>query len=395
MAEPHQQAYDAASTLLKPRGKSSHSNKTSKSIVDNNSEPFRPIYADLRSAEKAANRLRKQKQKYYAYRGAHPSWVGQQYYTLTLVSEEPATFRTSKEWKTHHATAVVETEHETLLDQLLRKQNIFTSMTLPPTIQHAVAEARTTGHNMPHSEHRHETLTPDYSAADTIEAPTSLTQLADAWQQNTEALGTFPEVNGDARFKLKIKKWTKRDNFEQKEHFSGGPDRRHSRSRRIREWNSQHYEIRRLGRAMRQRGTTRRGIEEDQQLALPSAVLALDVCGCWVETGERCNVMDSELDSYTATDVDALPASETRDTAAAFDVGVENDDRQDKTSEALSMLESLLASSEIVIVSSARSDVDLDVDDDCSSIDFDNMSDLADVIADIEWEMLSDSGLSA
>jgi len=239
-------------------------------------EPAAPTHVDLRSAEKAANRLRKQKQKYYAYRGVHPSWVGRQYYALTLVSEEPVAFpknkNKNKKTKRLHPTAVVETEHEALLDELLTKPYSLTGMSLPGSIHQAIAEAHAAGYTTTQPDHKHETSTAPADNAyadtdtdtDTIDAPMSLARLTKTWHYPSKSASTLisqppsPSLPGTntTRFKLKlkVKTWTKRDNFEHKEYFSAGPDRRHSKSRRVREWRSQHCEMQRLGRTARQRG---------------------------------------------------------------------------------------------------------------------------------------------
>ncbi|KAK5093417.1 hypothetical protein LTR70_004777 [Exophiala xenobiotica] len=434
-------------------------------------EPAAPTHVDLRSAEKAANRLRKQKQKYYAYRGVHPSWVGRQYYALTLVSEEPVAFpknknkNKSKKTKRLHPTAVVETEHEALLDELLTKPYSLTSMTLPGSIHQAIAEAHAAGYTTTHPDHKHETSTAPADNAyadtdtdtDTIDAPMSLARLTETWHYPSKSTSNLispppsPSLPGTNtprfKLKLKVKTWTKRDNFEHKEYFSAGPDRRHSKSRRVREWRSQHCEMQRLERTARQRGAAgtamRKEAEEEMVVKRrdwnwsgngdvteyycatytrplwPGRIMYLEELG----VGEA----DAEIES---TDTDTARRGLTGgswlyptwhvdgggdgDSTAAVDeqAEIQVDGREDEgigdewfetlymsMSMSVSLLESLLASSEIVVVSQPqpqpRSEVD--VDDDSGSIDIDFVADLADVVADsdidIEWDVpvLSDA----
>ena len=375
--------------------------------IDNRMDFLSTSHADLRSSEKAANRLRKQKQKYYAYRGVHPSWVGQLYYTLTLVSEETVTDGKRNKQKKSHATAVVENEHEALLEKILSRQDFPTSMTLASSIHQAISETRASRSTATNSAHGHETLSPQHSPSATLEAPTSFTQLTQSWEHNAEPLSDLLAQIPNSRLKLKLKPWTKRDNFEQKEFFSSGPDRRHSKSRRIREWNSQHYDIRRLGRAARQQAAQRRDVEEEKEQAVHGVSIEqlLDGWGwngdvfeynpaiftrtgpgpwiTWVPGPDASDDVTADDDDDADADADADAQEGNEDTTEAVD----------ERSEVLSMLESLLASSEIVIVARPRSDVHGDDDSSVGfDLDYDNMSDLADAVADIEWEILSDCG---
>lgn len=438
-----QQALVAAHGLLTDLTGREHKMETIAAPETGCNEPLAPTHVDLRSAEKAANRLRKQKQKHYAYRGVHPSWVGRQYYTLTLVSEEPVTFPKNKNKKTKrlHSTPVVETEQEAILDELLTKPYSLTSMTLPGAIHHAIAEARAAGYTPTHPDHKHETHTASAEHAyadtgtDTIDAPMSLARVTGTWHysSNSKPISQPPSPSlpspNTPRFKLKLKTWTKRDNFEHKEYFSAGPDRRHSKSRRVREWRSQHVEMQRLGRTARQRGAAGRAMREegeemvvrgwDRNWSGNGDVFEYD-CAKYARPRWPGRIMyleelggeddDAEIESngnagrsvsvgswlHPTWHVESSDDGDGDDTAGVDDqaeIQVEGrededigDERFGTLSMVMSMLESLLASSEIVVVSRPRADADAD-------IDVMSKSDLTDVVADIdiEWDMLSDA----
>jgi len=355
-------------------------------------DPLSPTHADLRSSEKAANRQRKQKQKYYAYRGVHPSWVGQQYYTLTLVSEEPLALAANQKTTQPHPPAVVETEHEDLLNKLLKRQHSLIDMTLPGSILQAVAEARAAGYTPTHPASKHERHTSGSAHTDTDidtitnAAPISLTRLTETLHDTdlSEHQPHLPTTPPKYRLKLKVATWTKHDNFAHKERFIVGPDRRHSRSRRIREWMNRHTEAERLGRTARQRGQLGRAIrEEEEQEVVVCSHRDISIGGAGAGAG--AGTLGSDC---------ARPGPVTCPTEDDTADGAEHVETEaDGT---LSVLESLLGSAEAVVVSRARSDADADAQDDSSSIEFDIMSDsdLADVLGgiDIEWDMLSDVG---
>lgn len=346
-------------------------------------DPLSPTHADLRSSEKAANRQRKQKQKYYAYRGVHPSWIGQQYYTLTLVSEEPLALAANQKTKQPHAPAVVETEHEDLLNQLLKRQHSLIDMTLPGSIHQALAEARAAGYTPAHPTSKHERHTAGSADTDTLTtaAPISLTRL-------TETLhGIAPPEHQPhlPKYKLKIKvaTWTKHDNFAHKEHFIVGPDRRHSRSRRIREWMNRHTEAERLGRTARQRGQQGRAIREEEEEEEQEVVVDSDRDISIDGAGAGAGTLGS--DRARPGPVTCPGEDDTADGAEQAETVADG---------TLSVLESLLGSAEAVVASRTR--LDADAEDGSSSIEFDVMSDsdLADILGgiDIEWDMLSDVG---
>ena len=382
-------------------------------------DPPLPTHADLRSAEKAANRVRKQTQKYYGYRAVHPSWVGQQYYDLTLVSEEPVTLPKHQRRTEPDALGVVETEHEDLMNKLTDKLDFSIYWSLISFIHHAIVEAQTSGQDTAtiQTEHEHETSTMNDTANDTTEdttghtydATTSLAPLTHTYPLSTVLAGTNTNPPTH-KLKLKLKTWTKADNFNLKEHFSGGPDIRHSKPRRIRERSSNHYDIVRLGRGQKQRGgVVREGREGKEYAALarenerwqpwlyPEKGRVIACCETWslAQCCPWCMQFPQEFGEDEGGD--EREGVDWRRDIADKAYGEEiyaGDDVADERSEALSMFESLLASSEIVIVSRPRSEAGDDDDDDSSSVGFDDMSDLADSIVDVEWEMLSSAGQS-
>lgn len=373
-------------------------------VLDCCIETFVPSYVDLRSPEKAANRLRKQKQKYYAYRGVHPSWVGQQYYTLTLVSEEPVRLSRTRKRKHVHTTAVVEPEHETILDDLLSRQDSLTTMMTAPSIHHAIAEARATGHNATHTENNTDTYSADYAIATTLEAPTSLTQLAGYWQHNAyfQSVPALPNpdhpTHVNMNLKLKLKTWTKRDNFEQKTYFSSGPDTRHSRGRRIRRDYTQRWENRMVERAMLRRGL------RDNAIETPSDVEAMDICDCgcdwreWLDNWEELKDL-VEGEDGTARVCETTSAYHWWSGALDREMEVEGEsnteqETTDERSEVFSVLESLLSSSEIVVVSRSQSQSYVDWDDDGGSVGLNDISDLVGALDEVEWDVVSDTGWS-
>lgn len=200
-------------------------------------------HRDLRAQEKADNRIRKQKQKYYGYRGVKPSWVGQEYYNVTLVTENTVSWMKSRKTKpkTFHPAVVIEKELPTGLPELLPSYVSWGMRFLDPYIHLAVAEARGNSKNI-HPERIHEALTPSYADVDTIEAPNSLARVP---EDLNKIMSKFPS---DARWKLKVRTWTKKDSFKNKDFFTGGPDIRHSRSRRFRERRCQKWNLRSLQR---------------------------------------------------------------------------------------------------------------------------------------------------
>lgn len=176
-------------------------------------------HRDLRAEERAVNRERKQKQKYYAYRGVKPSWVGQHYYDLIVVREENVDFKRNRKTKKFCSSVVVEHELPIRLDDVLSRQLPFYQSYAAAYITHAINE----------NTEKHKYLTPLNTNTETLVESADLTALF------RQCAVSGADLKG-LRVKLKVRIWTKRDNFCQKEFFVGGPDVRHHRGkRRVRE----------------------------------------------------------------------------------------------------------------------------------------------------------------
>lgn len=354
-------------------------------------------YRDFRAQERADNRIRKQKQKYYGYRGVKTSWVGQQYYDITLVSEDTI------------GDSVMEREHSEELQDILENHQSCALLWwyIPAHIEMAVHELKTSDTNV--------TLDALPSA---IDIRSALEELA---VQNPH-------------MKLKVRTWTKQDNFSQKESFINGPDRRHSRGkRRIRERHLQKWHSRDLGRNMRSQTRTLRHCEyekyneaywrrEDEAVgiggcceicvAAPSVVeqIGFEDIDEEIERREDPSWDEDEDDTLDPVYLDHYPWSTfdwrnhffrrqielyatrfvvSRRMHKSIYTPIESEAGDDEGEFWVDFARSL-SSSEIVIAPR----IGEDTDGESTFSDFDDMSDLVEAIVEIEWDVLSQSFLS-
>lgn len=334
---------------------------------------------DLRSPSKAKDRYRKQKQKYYAHRAVHPSWVGQPYYTLVPVTEETVSW--AKEKRTHrfHAAEVIEIEHQDLADMMRCNVAFPFSDTLDSIIEHAISEIRnplTPRERTFYADGRHVAYTPDFDRVHTLEAPRALSVI-DRTIFSAGRRMPWPE---NVRFKLKICQWTKQDNFDHKERFTWGPDRRHHKSRRIREKGLQKWTLSCLGRKTKQKSAEERAAAQ----AADDCAEDREVLASWASPEDGCELCKDGAAHQVQVEIATSPPS----MADEDDEEPQSATSEGSLSETFSLLESQLSSSAVVIqVGGGEDDTD-------SLVDVDALSDIDGAFyeLDLEWEIVSDSG---
>lgn len=345
------------------------------------------IHRDLRAEERVINRERKQKQKYCAYRGVKPSWVGQKYYDLVVVKEEVIQFTKSRKTRKFYPSVVVEHELSDDLDRVVATPLPFSSWYAAAYIAQAIAEKRIAEH-IP----KYISYTPQHTDIDTLEAPLTLSRLP-------QQCAVSPANLHNSRLKLKLRVWTKRDNFEQKDFFIGGPDRRHHRGkRRVREKHLQKWNEHDLQRDNRSHATLAHDIDEENFSMLNwASTIRSDPKGSLSDTvfwdpgfeghnillfGEEEPGTDELVRARLAGEVDECPAYRIRGAVLERQHSASSITEEDSSSLVAELWDEFawsLNSSEIIFVN--RDDTD-------SLVDVDKLSDLADAFED--WDMVSE-----
>lgn len=364
-------------------------------------------YRDFRSPAVPKQRRKEKRAKYYHYRAVHPSWIGQKYYTLRVVSSTIHTVRVKPntlryETPIFHVTHVIEKEEPLLFEQLNHSSSpwvYYRPLWLPSQTHEAVAQARAADVNS------YPIVVPDPRTT-----PCNIAKQIDHEDSNDprslervpiDPPAPFPDNMPDnLHLKLQVKTWTKQDNFADKEYFTGGPDRRHHRGkRRVREKRHQKWHEKELGRGQKQCSRFRKneiaGYEQYEYKI-------------WDENFESADYLLEALGSASMDDATiwwdcGWPGSNWRDIDG--DAWSEDEHWIDIYTERFDHLELLykvvdwrrmncdyegMAEYEDDTVSVGSGVIVLqrivDVDD-----DVDAMSDLAEVIAQEEWDMLSET----
>lgn len=217
-------------------------------------DPEFRLHRDFRSPSIPKQRRCKTSNKYYSYRAVHPSWVGQSYYTLHLVSSTVHTVRVGPQNsrnRTPHicVTHVTEQDEPALLETLRQDHgwHSFHPLWLESEIHVAVAQAKHV------NVESYPIVVSDsgLAASEDPENPRNIERIS------INPPSAYPPTMPDnLHLKLRVRKWTKKDNYTDATKFWCGPDRRHSRGKRsYRERHLQKWNEKELGRGMRERTT--------------------------------------------------------------------------------------------------------------------------------------------
>lgn len=224
-------------------------------------DPEFRFHRDFRSPSVPEQRRRKDTVKYYSYRAVHPSWVGQQYYTIHLVSSTIHTLKIKPKSLQHeaaavHVTHVTEKDEPALLETLTESRSLwsyFNPWWLPSQVHLAVAQAKVADIDsypvvVPNTQ-----TTPINSDSlfdiDDPKNPRSIERIP------IDPPAPYPDTMPDnLHLKLRLNTWTKKDNYDTKSFYTWGPDRRHHHGKRkVREKHLQKWNDKTLGRGQRQK----------------------------------------------------------------------------------------------------------------------------------------------
>lgn len=366
-------------------------------------EPDFGLHKDFRSSSVPNKRRRKTLTKYYSFRAVHPSWVGQSYYTLQLVSSTVHTARIApkkpqQETPDFYITHIVEREEPALLETLRRDHPgwySFHPLALLPEVHIAIAQAK----NADPDSYPIVLSEPDFIEPDDLTDPPNIERVP------IEPPGAYPPTMPDnLHLKLRLKIWTKTDNYENSTNFWWGPDRRHHRGkRRVREKHLQKWNEKCLGRGMRE---PQRQLRWEIDSSYTYGVLDVGSWPCrrwdswvsgvdttywdwddenWLGTGwwdddgevadEECGWGDRWTERVDQVEV-IYKVSQWRQLWCDYEGMAEMEGSEDEGEE-----DTFSVGSDVVILERVTNEeVDMDLD---------MMSDLAEVLVDEEWDVLS------